>query len=519
MTTLPPSRNALRVAALSLSVATLLYARQIAMWSSARNRFYYHWQRSDAVVLLAGLMAVASLLYLVVTILQRASWGGVALKWLSIPLLADILVGYAGSGKTEGRFALFTAAWVLATAIGLYAAIRFGSRFFDRATTLLTAFAWLAPILAAQALLWRPWDVRPTVQGRPEVTAAANRIPVFLFLFDEWSYQRSYDGAELRPFFRNLRQLARRSLEFTNAHSQAGITHLSIPSLLFQREGVLLPQNGVTVWKQGDSTVQSAKLPSIFAAAEARGYRTSLIGFYFPYRAVLGDQVDQIIHQSYAPKGSRFGWAMEYFAARNLNFLADPVSQILWDRWNSRRVSENWFRINHKWRASVRDLVRRADRNTFAMIHWPLPHAPFVLNEDGSYRGPFKGARMEGSPADYQRHLALVDVVLGEALAELDTAGLLDQSLVIVTSDHSWKAEPDSVRRSAPGARTWVPLIVKLPHQTTGYRIQTRFCLGQLGALLQRVMDTTLTARNRPQEVEKLPSSTTCLRRRHVAGS
>jgi hypothetical protein len=513
MTIQPPSRNALRVAALCLSVATLLYARQIAMWAAPRNRFYFHWQRADTVSLILGLLAVALLLYLIVIIVRRASWGRVLLRWLTIILIADIFVGYVGSGKTVGRFAAFTAAWALVAGIGLYAASRPASRFFERGTTVLAALAWLAPILVVQMLLWRSWDLRPAIHGDAPQAAPENRIPVFLFVFDEWSYQRSYDRHELRPFFRNLRQLASHSLEFTNAHSQSGTTHVSIPRLLFQREGVLQPKNGVAVWKEGDSTVPSAQLPSIFAAAQARGYRTSLIGFYFPYRTVLGDQVDQIVHQTYTPKGHRTQWGIGSIAVRNLNFLADPLSQLLWQRWYTRTDSENWFRMNHMWRVAVRDLVRRSDANQFAMIHWPLPHGPFVLNEDGSYHGPFKVSRLEGSAADYQRHLAFVDLVLGEALAELDTAGLLDPALVIVTSDHSWKADPDSSLRAAPDARTWVPLIIKLPHQKAGYRVPTRFCHGQLGALLQRVMDTTLTERNGPQELGRLPSSTTCTRR------
>ena len=89
--------------------------------------------------------------------------------------------------------------------------------------------------------------------------------------------------------------------------------------------------------------------------------------------------------------------------------------------------------------------------------------------------------------------------------------GLLDRALVIVTSDHSWKTETDSALWSAPEARTWVPLIVKLPHQTSGLRVPERFCLGQMGALLQRVMDTTLTERTAAEEVRTLPSSSPCI--------
>ena len=494
-------------------MAALLYARQIAMWGAPRNRFYFHWQRADTWALLLSLLAVALLLYLVAVLLRRAAWGGALLRWLTIVLIADILVGYVGSGRMEGRFAAFTAAWAVIAGIGLYAASRPASRLLGRGTTILAALAWLVPISVVQMLLWKPWDVRPVIHAEAPLAAPANRTPVFLFVFDEWSYQRSYAGQELRPFFRNLRHLASHSLEFTDGHSQAGATNPSVPRLLFQREGVLQPKNGIAVWEQGDSTVPSARLQSIFAAPRARGYRTSLLGFYFPYRAVLGDQVDQIVNTAYESKGQRLGPRMASAAVTNLNSLADPLSQLLWRQWYARTLSESWVRKNHAWRIAVRDLVRRSDANTFAVIHWPLPHGPFVLNEDGSYRGPFTGSRTEGTPAAYQRHLAFLDLVLGEAVAELDSAGLLDRALVIVTSDHSWKTEPDSSLRTAPGARTWVPLIVKLPYQRVGYRVPGRFCLGQLGALLQRVMDTTLTERNGLRELAGLPSSTSCIAR------
>lgn len=504
------STNTLRVAALCLSVATLLHARQFAMWSAPENQFYYNWQRADAVMLIASLLAVALLFFLIVMIVRRASWGGVLLRWLTIVLLADILVGYVGSGKTQGRFAAFTAAWVVVAGLGLYAASRPGSRFVERGTTVLAALAWLAPLSVVQILLWKPWDVRESIHRDASYAAPATRTPVFLFLFDEWSYQRSYDGHELRPFFRNLRRLAGHSLEFTDAHSQGGSTRASIPRLIFQREGVLQPRNGTAVWREGDSTVPSATLPSIFAAARTRGYGTSLIGFYFPYRAILGDQVDRTVYRAFEPKDRRLQRRLVYVAGRTLSFLADPLSQILWQRWYARSLSESHVRLNHAWRIAVRDLIRRSDVNTFAMIHWPLPHGPFVLNGDGSYRGPFKGTRVEGTPAEYQQHLAFLDLVLGEAMAELDSAGLFDQALVIVTSDHSWKEEPDAALRAASARRTWVPLIVKLPHQTAGHRVLERFCLGRLGALLRRVMDSTLTERNAPREVGALPSSTTC---------
>jgi hypothetical protein len=502
--------NAARAAALCLSVATLLYARQVGMWAVPRNRFYTHWQRADTLMLSLSLLGVALLLYLIVLLVRRAPWGARVLRWLTIILVADILVGYVASGRLGRHAPVFTVVWVILAGIGIYTTSRPGSRLLERGTTLLAALAWLAPISLVQMLLWKSWDVRATTHETARPAAPASRTPVFLFVFDEWSYQRSYEGSELRPFFHNLRQLASHSLEFTQAHSQANSTNPSVPRIIYQRDGELKPRNGTAFWVEGDSAVPSTTLPSIFSAAESRGYDTSLIGFYFPYRAVLGDQVDHIVHQAYVPKGERLTQRLELVTARNLSFLTDPLSRRLWRRWNVPTVSENWVYINQVWRGAVRDLIRRSDANTFAMVHWPLPHGPWVLNEDGSYRGPFKGGRLQGTPADYQRHLAFLDLLLGETMAELDSARLLDQSLVIVTSDHSWKTDPDSSFHASPDAKTWVPLIVKLPYQTTGHQLSQRFCLGQLGALLQRVMDTTLTHRNAAREVGGLPSSTTC---------
>ena len=512
--------SAARAAALCLAVATLLYARQITVWAAPRNRFHFLWQRSDAWALLVGLLALAVLLFLLVALLRQTSRGRMLLPWLTLALIIDILVGYVGSGKSEGRLALFTAAWAVATVLGLYAASRASPRVWESGTAVLAALAWLAPISAVQMLLWKPWDIRAALPSDARRVAQTNRTPVFLFLFDEWSYQRSYDGTELQPFFHNLRRLAGRSLEFTNAHTLAGATYSSIPQLLFQRAGLLLPGNGVVGWQQGDSTVESTRLWSIFGAAHARGYRTSVVGFYFPYRALLGDGLDRAETPAYVPKSRSLLGASVASAARNLDYLADPLSQLLYRRWYARTTSENWVRLNHEWRRAVRGLIRRSDSTAFAMVHWPLPHAPFVLNADGSYHGPIKGSRMEGTPADYRRHLGFLDLVLGEALAELDSAGLLDRALVIVTSDHSWKAEPDRARRAVPESRTWVPLFVKLPHQTTGYRIPRRFCMGQLGALLERAMDGTLTEENGAREVTALPSKVPCIiRQRSQPGS
>ena len=71
MTNAAPSRSKSPVLALSLSLATLLYARQIAMWAVPRNRFYTLWQRTDTLALALSLLGMALLLYLAAWIVSE----------------------------------------------------------------------------------------------------------------------------------------------------------------------------------------------------------------------------------------------------------------------------------------------------------------------------------------------------------------------------------------------------------------------------------------------------------------
>lgn len=104
-------------------------------------------------------------------------------------------------------------------------------------------------------------------------------------------------------------------------------------------------------------------------------------------------------------------------------------------------------------------LAREGAPNTFALLHFPLPHAPFVFGAAGEYLGPFEEGRMFGTVEEYGRHLRYLDRVLGRFLDTLEAAGRLDSAVVVVTSDHSWKKDPDKRERVRERLRR-VPLVV-----------------------------------------------------------
>ena len=75
----------------------------------------------------------------------------------------------------------------------------------------------------------------------------------------------------------------------------------------------------------------------------------------------------------------------------------------------------------------------------------------------------------------YQRHLlqvGLVDTLVGQLLARLKSAGLYEQSLIVITADHGVSFRPHDNRRSLTKTNfadvMTVPLFVKAPFQPQG---------------------------------------------------
>src|SRR5262245_9051957 len=170
----------------------------------------------------------------------------------------------------------------------------------------------------------------------------------------------------------------------------------------------------------------------------------------------------------------------------------------LWKGIWSRVFSRHWVRLNHRVRDDLFAIADTAPRRSLVFIHYPAPHAPFVFNPDGSFRGPFpvnSGATadvdsdiMAGTPEDYHRQILYVDGVIGETIDHLKRAGDYHRALIILTADHSWRVDPDIAPGDEHRARRHVPLMIKLPGQTTPRTLDTDVALDELRPLIERTM-------------------------------
>lgn len=476
-------------AATALVLATFLAGRQIASWGTARNRWDYFWQRQDAVALIVTVLILSVMVYAIGMILSRWGWSRkrrLHELGLVLGLIAALLSQFPALNK-DPSITRATLLWLGVAALTWLAWRKWPDRLARFARAVCLVMLPLVPILFAQMLMWKPWDVREfSTPGGPEGEQSKGHPFVVMVIFDEWSWSRLAPRGEVRTDFPNLRKLAEMSVVVRDARSAGWATRYAIPRLVFQANGEVVPGNGSASWKDSSGQRPSVEVPSLFDSLHDHNYRSSVIGFYINYRGLLGaDAPNRVWSLPYAPK--RTSWSSEIWLMLmgNLQHWTDPISQSLWPPLSSRVYSQSWVYLLGTMKQSAMHALATEPANTFLLIHLPLPHAPFIFDERGNFRGQYQGERMSDDTSGYQRHLRYADRVLGEIMDTLDRAGRLDNSLLVVTSDHSWRKEPDSALLKMPDAGLRVPLLIKWPGQKQAIVSDQSFCALGLWPVLE----------------------------------
>lgn len=476
--------------AAALTAATLLYGGQLRQWTDPRNRFLEHWERADALSIVAGIVLLALAFTVARALIAR---------WPLARRVADHLFVAALAGGLTSTFLTYPdykseTLYLALVAVLVWSWCRPRFQLPRRIAQAAVVFSPIAAIMAWQLWSYPEWHSPPEPPKFPQPARAAS--PVFLFICDEWSYTRSTEGGELLPLFKNLRTFASEATVFDRALAPGPRTDVSIPRLLWDRTDDLTITPGQTWWPAATGRTPTRDVPSLFAGARSHGYNTALLGFYLPYRRMLGDQVDSVTSLLEHPKAGTFAAKLNANSLRNLRFQHDPFSRKLSARLeqsvlpNSREAfSRHWEIINRRLQRDTLGLIAQCPANTFAVIHLPLPHCPWVFNPDGTYAGPYRGERMSHDVDGYAKHLAYLDAVLGQFLDALRRAGKYDDALIAFTSDHSWRLDYTFDGKLQDGEEVrHVPLLLKLPGQREPLRIAEKFPLLNLRPVLDAAL-------------------------------
>ena len=483
-------RRMVRTSILALFVVFLHFMGQIGSLARVRNRYFRLWKASDAIPIVVDMLLLTFIVWGLNTLIDRH--GGAWAKRLRNSLFV-LAIGSGGMSYLvawrinfpRNHPSLNVIAWLIVFGVVVLSFVKPKLNLSRLAARICYLFSPLIVIVVVPMFFWKSWT-SPLEPLMPAKAGVEKANPVYFFVFDEWSYLRSTQNGEFAPQYPNLRRLAGESISFRDAHSPATYTAKSLPILVFQnndfdklpfayvkhnnKESINGPRNG------GD-------IESILGLAGKHDYNSAVIGFYLPYRRILGDQVDRCREYAGYIVSDRFSERLWLAAIENLRYIADPLGSRLFRIIEARLDSPYRFAMVSHMKSDLWQLIDAFPNNTLAFMHFPLPHAPFVFNEDGSYRGPysvdFKRAkdddedRMLAPTPEYDRNLRYLDTLIGQIVQHLKNAGRYDNALLILTSDHSWRADQDPQYLSTLDEVTHVPLLIKLPHQKSSYSVDT----------------------------------------------
>lgn len=472
----------------ALFVVFLHFAGQIRYLTSEKNRINLLWHWHNAVALVLDLFLLA-LLFTVLAVAARrlsrmrdSSWLRRVAGHLFLAALLSGILAAVPSFTHRFHPAIARVAWLAGLAAMGYSLGRARSKLVQYAFNACLVFSPVAFIVSVQIISWPRWRDPPRTEFavRP---ATAPKTPVFVFVFDEWSRPRSLVNGRFRLMFKNLRRLCKRAVLFPHSFSPGEETYLSLPRLLFQTDMDLVRRGGRFYWKVQGKKVPTEELPSLFHLSRQHGYNTYLAGWLLPYRRFLGDQVDYCHVYRLFPQGDGVVEEMGYCILRCTPFWTDPVSQRLWPPIAAKVTAEDRFRLSAAFREEMLALLKSCPTNSFLLFQVLLPHYPFIWNPDGTYRGADMASTAEG----YDRNLEYLDFYIGQVLETLEGAGKLDDALLVITSDHNWRFEPEPDLRADADWGRRVPLIIKLPRQRAGRVLDGRIQTNHLKPLFEAV--------------------------------
>jgi hypothetical protein len=488
----------------ALVAVFLLFAPYISNSLRELTRYLHMWQRGDMVILLGMIASLAVLATLIDEGLRRLGWPRLIrvhhhlfLLALGGGVLGNVAFYSAGSpGWHIGRTGMeMQTLWLVLVAVVAYSFARPASRLVCWCGRACLIVSPAIPIVAFQLLTAPTYRsaVGPLIPASV-VPVAATAVPggrdrpVYLFVFDEWSYERTFIDGSLSSAFPRLAEFAGASVVFHDAHSPGEDTAWSMPGLLFQTNLRPAMENGRLGFDQDGRVAATGEFECLFSAVDGPGYRRIMVGSFLPYAAWLGEEVDVCRSYCYYPRAEGLPGRAAVHGFNAVSYLTDPWSVLACAKLTTRVNDRQILEIHERTRDDAFSVIRDQPAATFAVIHYMLPHEPFILNPDGSYRGPDDSAWVRSNVEGYARNLACLDRLIGQFVRAMREAGRWDDALAIMTSDHSWRFDPDRKAGRINTPVTHVPLLVKLPAQRESVSVSARFENRELGCLIRWAM-------------------------------
>jgi len=491
---------------LAISVSFYLFVPYLTRYTDEVNRFSFHWTQRDLMALLFCIVLVGALFFLSFILLY--DHGGKTIKKLfEFSFIAAIAVALMANSAQLVKLLLKNTpsystvlervgflAWFFLGIASIWVVFFHTQRSKMLCMTLCFIVSPIIPIFTFNALLYKTFIANRgslPIQSATERQNLDGKSNVYIFIFDEWSYQRSFCNKELIKDFKNLKQFADKALVFHNVSSPRPHTFTSMPAFLFQTTLSFTVQ-GDTIGFKGKRYHPLHEAENIFQHARELNFYTSMVGGDLPYGEMLENSVDFCnVIWVYKRFGESFFDVAKYhlltagllLPAPLLHHERDLIAQYYFNRFQINQIN-----TTHTLFSAI---VQNQSKPTFAVFHYMIPHFPYIFNRSG----PKKLFAIYNSENDYYDNLAYLDEKIGEIIVILKEANKFENSLIIMTSDHSWRFDPayDKTNPWWIFERLHVPLFIKMPAQNRSLEIDSKFNTFMLGNFINKYLDGDFT--------------------------
>lgn len=481
---------------ISLAIAALLHLRFFYYINNPENRYYFNWQHEHALFFVIHLMLLA-LAFAVVSILLKRSRNKplVNLRY-GLLLYAFVTASVSALKHYDSPLFSVTYVWLIGLILSILICIRPIHALIIPVKMICLVLSPLALVLAVNVFIWqeRGQTPSPRPQPQPQFTPSHDTRRVYMFIFDEWSYARLTTDNEVKKTFRHIRDFSEKSMFFRNAFSPGPETKISMPRLLFQTNENLVQKDEKLYWSSVSPGNVANNKESLFRPFRAAGFFNVFVGYLLPYHELLKQDVDYAKTLRHDPFGRTVLEKLLVTSAYIVEEWVDPVSSFLFRDAYPWALCNNKRELDREVRGDFAFFSQNNRAPSFQLYHWPLPHGPLIFNADGSYRGcgPYWDSTPEQYVQGYEGHMRYLDQTIGWIVGALRETNQFESSLIIMTSDHSWRLEPDGPDyKTNPLAKEFlhVPLIIKWPGQSKGVVIESEYHLTDLHQLLEKVLE------------------------------
>lgn len=451
-----------------LSLANLLF---VEAWVHLHFGFLSRRLRGPVISLHAGVLldvlVLAGFLYGIDSLLMRTKHAAIMRRaglLVCLLLIGKTLSGaYGYNWVNPVEFALArgnAVAWIglsvagVALVAGLFfsiarpAPMRIASSLILAVSPLFAIDVWLAvrTMLKGNA---RFADIGPIKHE----SASRNGPRIVWIIFDSADYHYAFEEHPAWMHLPEFDRLRSESVDFTYALAPGPRTEISIPGLLTGKQFIdqtLISTNDFDMTRLDRTHEHFRGQRTVFKDAEEMGARTAMLGVHLPYGRLIGDQLSYCRWWQWP---CDFGGDEPWLESAARLFAFVPSKPITY--WNA---ADREIRNHKEELEEAKGLVSNQNyRLTF--LHFFPPH-PEPMYDGITHRYTLDHMFEKDG---YFHGLTHADDTFGEIRKAMERSGTWNDTLVIVTADHSWRTA------GGFGHKVWprVPFLCHFPSQTS----------------------------------------------------